>query len=74
MGLIFDRAALYHDHKPASLLHTLDTLFLIRGGQLVTFLTDNSFHPLILRILCLLFEIVSFMILYRFLIRFRSGD
>jgi hypothetical protein len=46
IGSIFDRAALCLDHKPASLLHTLDTPFIIRGGQLVLFLTDNSFHLL----------------------------
>jgi hypothetical protein len=46
MGLIFDRAALCYDHKPVSLLHTLDIPFPIRGGQLVLFLTDNLFHLL----------------------------
>jgi hypothetical protein len=30
----------------ASLLHTLDTPFPIRGGQIVPFLTDDSFHLL----------------------------
>jgi hypothetical protein len=32
IGLIFNRAALYHDYKPVSLLYTLNTPFLIYGG------------------------------------------
>lgn len=43
---ISDRAALCLDNKPASLLHTLDTVLPICRRQIFPFFTDGLFHLL----------------------------
>jgi hypothetical protein len=45
-GLIFNRAALRLNHKPASLLYTLNILLLICRRQIFLFLSDSFFHLL----------------------------
>ena len=46
LELIFDRAALCHNHKPVSLLYTLDTVLLICRRQIFLFFTDSFFYLL----------------------------
>jgi hypothetical protein len=46
LGSILDRAALCLNHKPASLLHTLNAVLPICGRQIFPFFTDNFFHLL----------------------------